>query len=119
MFLATLSRNSDDRAALEAAPPAERAPRHPLQFCELRLEFGGQMHLIRMRDIASGGLCGITDAPVRRLDIVSVELELGTWIEAQIRWVRRSSIGLAFTEPLCPDLLGRICNRYRPRLARH
>ena len=77
------------------------------------------MHLIRLRDIGSGGLCGITDAPVRRLDIISVELEPGTWVEAQIRWVRNACIGLAFTEQLCPLLLGRISNRYRPRIARH
>ncbi len=104
----------------QAAPvPVERDPRVALHRCEMRMICNGLMYQVRVRDLSSGGLCGVTDAPVSRLDVVEVELELGTWVEAQVRWLRNSKLGFAFTAPLEPHLISRICNRFGTPHSRH
>jgi hypothetical protein len=101
------------------APVVEREQRVALHRCEMRLLFDGHMHSIRVRDIASGGLCGVTDAPLTRMQIAAVELEPGRWEQAQVRWVRNSTVGLAFTEPAPRKLLSRILERHTPPVSRH
>ena len=65
----------------------------------------GIMHL---RNLSSGGACGITDMPLEVGSLVFVEIRHPHFYAAQVVWASNLRIGLALVKPLKSDLLERL-----------
>jgi hypothetical protein len=76
------------------------AERHTLTGTQLRLLLDGTQYTVHLKDLSSTGLCGLTDAPLARGQMVCLLLGKYEPIAAEIRWIRNTLIGAAFTEEL-------------------
>ena len=65
----------------------------------------GIMHL---RNISRGGICGITDMPVKVGSLVFVESNRPHFYAAEVVWATNLRIGLALYKPLKPEMLERL-----------
>jgi hypothetical protein len=55
---------------------------------------------VRLKDLSSFGLCGLTDAPLFPGQTICLLLGADEPIVAEVRWIRKALIGAAFTSPL-------------------
>ena len=112
-----LSREQTSSAAARAGAPEAPAgspeslrvyPRVPFMGYPFPVQAGRIACSIRMRDLSCGGASGICDEPLDVGSFVIVCLGKEHYVEAEVRWVERMSVGLRFTQPLPPGLVRRL-----------
>lgn len=67
---------------------------------QVRMMLGRAPHALHLKDVSCKGACGLTDAPVYVGQKVRIELNRDMQPLAEVRWVRKALIGVAFGEPL-------------------
>ncbi|HEY0327275.1 MAG TPA: PilZ domain-containing protein [Allosphingosinicella sp.] len=98
-----------DRAEPPAAEGDERAhPRIPFQGYRIDLIAKGKPCSIRIRDMSCGGIAGLCDEALDVGAYVTVRFAEDHLVDAWVRWVRRTNVGLMFTEPLAPGFVRRL-----------
>lgn len=84
---------------------------------EARRDFLGRKVILRqyrtlgimhMRNLSRGGICGITDMPLKIGTIVFVELNRPHFYAAEVVWTSNLRVGLALYKPLKPEALERL-----------
>jgi hypothetical protein len=85
-----------------------RAERRDLTGNAVTLQCDGMKFTIRLRDLSTSGLCGLTDAPLAPGQMVFMLLDNCEPVAVQVRWIRRALIGASFPEPLTPELVARL-----------
>lgn len=114
---ARLESRIDEEDLLHGFDTARRIdPRHDCTK-DVRLLEGNEEYWFKMRDLSRTGASGVSDAPLASGQIVRLELDPVSYYEAEVRWNRKASMGLAFTEPLSQNYVERLRNRYRQRPA--
>lgn len=105
--LAAVARHRDAAAEAAAAAEAERRidVRHELPSTEVSILAGGMRFALRLKDLSSRGLCGLTDAPLAPGQTVFLLSGCAEPLPAEIRWIRRALIGAAFADPVPPEVL--------------
>jgi hypothetical protein len=90
--------------------PGERRIDERLNFVgtDTFLLMDGTRFTLRLKDLSSFGLCGLTDAPVAPGQMVCMLLSDGQPLAAEIRWIRKSLIGAAFPTPLAAECVHRL-----------
>ena len=101
-----------DKSAVPLASERRIEVRHPVAGAEARLLFDGMHYALRLKDLSIYGLCGLTDAPIAPGQIAAILFEAEDAREVEIRWVRRTLIGLAFLRPLPSDLVHKMRVRH-------
>jgi hypothetical protein len=71
-----------------------------------------ERYLLRIKDLSTTGLSGLTDMPVSVGDIVFVQLEDMLIPAAQVVWFRRVVVGFAFVQPLPESRMKRLRERH-------
>jgi hypothetical protein len=101
--------NSQAQAAA-GTEDSERRIEQRLDFIgtDIGLLFDGTRYTLRLKDLSSFGLCGLTDAPLAQGQMTCLLLPDCEPIAAEIRWVRKTLIGAAFPTPLAADLVLRL-----------
>lgn len=95
--------------AAEAADWATRraSERHDVTGRIVRLKLGSSTYRLHLKDISCSGASGLTDAPVEVGQIVYLNIGKALQGFAEVRWVRRVNIGVAFEKLLDPDAVAR------------
>lgn len=83
-------------------------PRVPFRGYPFPIRIGKIACSIRMGDLSCGGASGICDEPLDVGSFVTLCLGKEHYVEAEVRWVERMSVGLRFTQPLPPGLVRRL-----------
>jgi hypothetical protein len=96
-----------DEDALEAAVHERRFDRYDLTGKSVALRLGPAPFTLHLKDVSCSGACGLTDAPVRPGQVVRIDLNRDVRPVAEVRWVRKTFIGVAFEEPLSSAFLSR------------
>lgn len=76
--------------------------RYPLAGGEIPWRMGKVESTLRLRDLSSGGASCFIEEPLAIGDMIMVEFDPKHHREAEVRWVRRMSVGLRFNRPLDP-----------------
>ena len=84
------------------------AERHDFTGAQSKLLIDGMHFTVHLKDLSSTGLCGLTDAPLAPGQMVCLLLEKWEPVAAEIKWIRKALIGVAFAEPLPNDLIVRL-----------
>lgn len=106
---------SSDAARTGALGPAGGSPeslrvyeRVPFRGYPFQVRAGRMTCSIRMRDLSCGGASGLCDAPLDVGSFVTICLGKENFVEAEVRWIERMSVGLKFTHPLAPGVVRRL-----------
>ena len=83
-------------------------PRIPFRGYPFQIRAGKMTCSIRMRDLSCGGASGLCDEPLDVGSFVIICLGKEQFVEAEVRWVERMSVGLKFTQPLAPGIVRRL-----------
>lgn len=104
----------------EAADGANRriAERHDLTGTEVKLLIDGIHFTVHVKDLSKTGLCGLTDAPLAPGQMVCLLLDRNEPVAAEIKWIRRALIGVAFSDPLADDMVNRMRRSHANRRKR-
>lgn len=102
---------------------ADREPKRPrgdprFEVCgqSITILMDARHHLVRLKDLSTGGLCGLTDAPLAPGQQLCFIIE-DEPVAAEIRWIRRTLIGAQFTDPLDAEVIKKLQRRSRvPRV---
>ena len=106
----------------ESSGPGRRERRR-----EARHDFCGHKLIIRERrslgilhlsNLSTNGACGITDMPLAVGTIVFLELRKSHYYAAEVKWVRRLTIGMQLFRPIRPDTMEALQEQNRARRAR-
>jgi hypothetical protein len=101
----------------EERPVSPRAaPRFSVLGTEVTILMDARHHLVRLKDISTSGLCGLTDAPLHPGQPICFMID-DEPVAAEIRWIRRTLIGAQFTEELNADIVQRLQRRSEARRA--
>ncbi|MFN3726919.1 MAG: PilZ domain-containing protein [Allosphingosinicella sp.] len=103
--------NSAEAPQAGAAAPGEDArahPRVPFQGYRLELLAKGKPCSIRIRDMSCGGAAGLCDEALDVGAFVTVCFSDDHMVDAWVRWVRMTNVGLMFTTPLAPGFVRRL-----------
>ena len=73
---------------------------------------GGVPAAITLRDVSLDGASGLMCEPLAEGTRLTLEFDRLNHIEAEVRWVRRMTIGLKFLVPLQPALLNGLYTKY-------
>jgi hypothetical protein len=93
-----------------------RADRVPMPNAEVYLFLDEeQRFVLRLRDLCSIGVSGLTDAPLTTGDNLIIQLEEMLMPAATVVWTRRALIGLHFVNPLPLARFRHICERQEAR----
>jgi hypothetical protein len=92
-------------AAAKAAAERRTDVRHELPSTEVSILAGGMRFALRLKDLSSRGLCGLTDAPLAPGQTVFLLSGAAEPLPAEIRWIRRALIGAAFADPVPAEVL--------------
>lgn len=95
-------RQQDVAEAADADDDKRFNPRLPFVGNPVHARIGKDEMTLRLKDLSSGGAAGLLDAPVVVGDFLLVELDEEHVIEAEVRWIRRSMVGLRFSHTLDP-----------------
>lgn len=87
--------------------------RRRLGAAEVPMLVRGIRCALRVKDLSSKGLCGLTDAPLAAGETVFFLFPEIDPVAAEIRWVRRAFVGAAFSELLPAKLIQRMVRRDR------
>ncbi|PSJ39647.1 hypothetical protein [Allosphingosinicella deserti] len=102
----------DSNRAVPLASERRVEIRHPVAGAEARLVFEGMHYVLRLKDLSIYGLCGLTDAPIAPGQFAAILFETEDPCESEIRWVRRTLIGVSFLRPLPLDIVHRMRVRH-------
>jgi hypothetical protein len=83
-------------------------PRVPFRGYPFQVRAGKMSCSIRLRDLSCGGASGLCDEPLDVGSFVTICLGKEEFVEAEVRWIERMSVGLKFTHPLAPGLVRRL-----------
>lgn len=90
------------------ASSARLHPRVPFLGNPFQLRASRLVCSIRLRDLSCGGASGICDEPLDVGTAVTICFSKQHIVEAEVRWVRLTNVGLKFMEPLAPGFLRRL-----------
>jgi hypothetical protein len=82
--------------------------RHGCAGLDTKILVDGLLFIVRLKDLSCTGLCGITDAPLSPGRTVCLLFERWDPVAAEVRWIRKSLIGLSFNEPLPAEQIARL-----------
>lgn len=85
-----------------------RAERHDFTGAQTKLLLDGMHFTVHLKDLSATGLCGLTDAPLAPGQMICLLLEKWDPVAAEIKWIRKALIGVAFSEPLPTELVVRL-----------
>lgn len=98
-----------EEAGVTVSPTEEADPnnrrfdvRYALNGGEIVWRMGKVESTLRLRDLSSGGASCFIEEPLAIGDMIMVEFDPKHQREAEVRWVRRMSVGLRFNRPLDP-----------------
>jgi hypothetical protein len=101
--------------AEEQQPQHPRAaPRFAVLGQEVTILMDARHHLVRLKDLSTSGLCGLTDAPLTPGQLVCFIIDEEP-VAAEIRWIRRTLVGARFTDPLDAEIISRLQRRAQAR----
>lgn len=83
-------------------------PRMPFDGHPFEVRVKGRCCSIRLRDLSCGGASGLCDEPLDVGAYVRICLAAQHIVEAEVRWVHLTKVGLKFTHPLAPGLVRRL-----------
>jgi hypothetical protein len=83
-------------------------PRIPFLGCPFQVRAGRTCCSIRLRDLSCGGASGLCDEPLDVGTFVTICFSKQHIVEAEVRWVRLTAVGLKFIEPLAPGFVRRL-----------
>jgi len=72
-----------------------------------------QCFRLRLRDVSTDGLSGITDAPLSPGELVMVQFEETFMPAAHVAWTRNAWVGLSVVNPMPEARLQRLCDRHK------
>jgi hypothetical protein len=82
------------------------------------LFFGIIQYELHLKDLSCKGASGLTDAPLKRGQLIGVEIGRKHFVTAEVRWTRNSKAGVAFLEPLEYEYVTALHARHRRRRAK-
>lgn len=97
-----------------APPPPEdgdnrrAAERHNLTGAQIKLHFDGAPFTLHLKDLSSAGVCGLTDAPLVPGQKICLVLDKWEPVAAEVKWIRKALIGVAFAEALPAEQVKRL-----------
>lgn len=94
-------------------PDCREDPRLDFIGEDVRMMVDGIVFLLRLKNLSSKGVCGLTDAPVAHGQMVTLVLNKGEQMQAEIRWTKKAMIGIAFAEALEAETMQRLRSRHR------
>lgn len=98
----------------ERAPERPRAnARYALTGQDITILMDARHYLVRLKDLSTCGLCGLTDAPLSQGQPLCFIID-GQPVAAEIRWIRRTLIGAKFADPLDAEVIRKLQRRSRP-----
>ena len=77
--------------------------RHDVTGRAAKLKCGNAFYQLHLKDISCSGASGLTDAPVEVGQLVQIQIAEELTAVAEVRWVRRVNIGVAFEKWLNPN----------------
>lgn len=97
-------------AGAEEAPPVERRKEGRRDFLgrKVILRQYRALGIMHLRNVSRGGMCGITDMPIKVGSLVFIELNRPHFYAAEVVWATNLRIGLSLVKPLKPELLDRL-----------
>ena len=72
---------------------------------DLPLRIGNSQYRMHLKDLSRSGAAGLTDAPVTMGQMVRLEIDKENQPLAEVRWVRRAWVGLAFEQLIPAELV--------------
>lgn len=102
--------------AADAGDDKRFNPRLPFVGNPVHARIGKDEMTLRLKDLSSGGASGLLDAPVVVGDFLLVEFDEQHVIEAEVRWIRRSMVGLRFSHTLDPIYVESVHHRMLQRI---
>lgn len=102
----------------QGPPDCRDDPRLDFLGENLRMMVDGIPFLLRLKNLSSKGVCGLTDAPVAHGQMVTLVFNNGEQVGAEIRWTNKAMIGVSFTEALQADTMQKLRSRHRSLLRR-
>jgi hypothetical protein len=103
------------QAAADANDNRRIAERHDVTGADVQLLMDGTLFTVHLKDISKTGICGLTDAPLAAGQMVSLMLDRGESVAAEIKWIRRALIGAAFSEPLSEQQVAKVRRNHSAR----
>ena len=110
-----LLKAADPPAPAAADMELERRLKERRRLCaaEVPMLVRGIRCVLRVKDLSSRGVCGLTDAPLAAGETVFLLFPESDPVPAEIRWVRRAFVGAAFSELLSPKLIQKMVRKER------
>ena len=110
----------DDEGAQAAAEERERRldERHDFTGFASSLFCGIAKYELHLKDLSCKGASGLTDAPLKRGQLIGIEVDKKRFTTAEVRWTRNSKAGVAFLEPLDYQFVTGLHARHRRRMAK-
>ncbi|MBS0255848.1 MAG: PilZ domain-containing protein [Proteobacteria bacterium] len=72
-------------------------------FVQARLrDAAGAEHMVRIRNLSSGGVMAEGNLRMQRGDAISIEIRNVGWVDGNVAWVADSRFGIAFCESVDP-----------------
>jgi hypothetical protein len=104
---------TNDATPFEGDPADQRlSVRHLFRGEPFTLRIGKKEYALRLKDLSCGGACGLLDEPLAVGDYVMLDLHPGTKAEAEVRWVRRTWVGLRFSRLISPALVAALNEKF-------
>ena len=99
--------------------PARRERRREARhdFCghKLIIRERRSLGILHLRDLSTNGACGITDMPLAVGSVVFLELRKSHYYAAEVKWVRRLTIGMQLFRPIRPETMELLQDQDRAR----
>jgi hypothetical protein len=103
--------------ASAGAARRERRREPRLDFCghKLIIRERRSLGILHLRDLSTNGACGITDMPLAVGTVVFLELKKSHFYAAEVKWVRRMTIGMQLFRPIREETMEQLKDQNRAR----